>query len=106
MKCVFQASHGLEAHVVAGLLDQVGIFAQVHGDMLQGAVGELPAAGLATVWVAENDESRARQVVADFEATQPSVETTVQKPPQRSDSFLGGFALGLMVGVALMLLWR
>lgn len=92
--------------MVAGLLDQVGIFAQVHGDMLQGAVGELPAAGLATVWVAENDENRARQVVADFEATQPSVETVVQKPQRRSDTFLGGFALGLMVGVALMLLWR
>ena len=47
MKCVYQAGEALEAHMVAGLLEQVGIAAQVRGDLLQGGVGELPAAGLA-----------------------------------------------------------
>ena len=46
MKCVFRARDAIEAHMLADLLDQVGIMAQVQGDMLQGAVGELPAAGL------------------------------------------------------------
>lgn len=72
MKCVFQARHMIEAHMLANLLDQVGIMAQVQGDMLQGGMGELPAAGLATVWVAANDEARAREVIAEFEASQPA----------------------------------
>ncbi|QJX02306.1 DUF2007 domain-containing protein [Alcanivorax sp. IO_7] len=71
MKRVYEARDGLEAHMVAGLMEQAGIMAQVRGDMLQGAVGELPAAGLASVWVADDDEARARAVVRDFEAEQP-----------------------------------
>lgn len=36
MKCVFRARDAIEAHMLADLLDQVGIMAQVQGDMLQG----------------------------------------------------------------------
>ena len=71
MKRVYEAGDGLEAHMLAGLLEQSGIVAQVRGDMLQGAVGELPASGLASVWVNEDDEARSLEVIADYEASQP-----------------------------------
>ena len=67
MKRVYEARDGLEAHMVAGLIEQAGIMAQVNGDMLQGGVGDLPAAGLASVWVADGDEQRARAVVGERE---------------------------------------
>ena len=72
MKRVYEAGDGLEAHMLAGLLEQSGIVAQVRGDMLQGAVGELPASGLASVWVNEDDEARSLEVIADYEASQPT----------------------------------
>ena len=65
MKRVYEAGDGLEAHMLAGLLEQSGIVAQVRGDMLQGAVGELPASGLASVWVNEDDEARSLEVILD-----------------------------------------
>ncbi len=68
MKRVYEARDGLEAHMLAGLLEQAGILAQVRGDLLQGAVGELPASGLASIWVAEDDESRSLELIADYEA--------------------------------------
>lgn len=102
MKCVFHARDGIEAHMLADLLDQVGIMAQVQGDMLQGAVGELPAAGLASVWVAESDESRAREVIADFEASQPA-DTPESARPKVQRSFTRGLLLGIVIGAVVML---
>ena len=108
MKQVYEARDGLEAHMVAGLMEQIGITAQVRGDLLQGAVGELPAAGLASVWVADDDEQRARAVVLDFEAEQP--EIAEPGPRQRlRDSVHGqgagdtgrAFRNGLILGVVL-----
>lgn len=107
MKCVFQARHMIEAHMLANLLDQVGIMAQVHGDMLHGGMGELPAAGLATVWVAANDETRAREVIAEFEASQPADQgeaSTTGAAPLAGQGFMAGLILGLVIGVVLVLM--
>ncbi len=91
--------------MLADLLEQVGIMAQVQGDMLQGAMGELPAAGLASVWVAESDEARAREVIADFEASQPADSVS---PPRSVGprSFTRGLLLGMVIGALAMLLLR
>ena len=102
MKCVFRARDAIEAHMLADLLDQVGIMAQVQGDMLQGAVGELPAAGLASVWVAESDEARAREVITDFEASQPADSPATHRP-QAQASFTRGLLLGMILGAVMML---
>lgn len=103
MKCVFRARDGIEAHMLADLLGQVGIMAQVQGDMLQGAVGELPAAGLASVWVAESDESRAREVIIEFEANQPA-DSPQSDRPQVQRSFTRGLLLGMVIGAVVMLI--
>lgn len=102
MKCVFRARDGIEAHMLADLLEQVGIMAQVQGDMLQGAVGELPAAGLASVWVAESDETRAREVIADFEASQPA-ESPLPGRPEVQRSFTRGLLMGMVIGAVVVL---
>ena len=108
MKCVFQARHMIEAHMLANLLDQVGVMAQVHGDMLQGGMGELPAAGLSTVWVAANDEDRALEVIAEFEASQPAdregVSPATAPTPLAGQGFLAGLLVGMVIGAVLMLM--
>ena len=108
MRCVFQARHMIDAHMLANLLDQVGIMAQVHGDMLQGGMGELPAAGLATVWVAANDEDRALEVIAEFEASQPADQwggtSTTGAAPLTGQGFMAGLIVGLVIGAVMVLM--
>ena len=112
MKRVFEARDGLEAHMVAGLLEQAGLMAQVHGDLLQGGVGDLPALGLAGVWVADSDEERAREVIRDYEANQPEApQPTLReriRPPEHDHpdsrrAFRHGLLIGFVIGVVLMI---
>ncbi len=111
MKRVYEARDGLEAHMLAGLLEQAGILAQVRGDLLQGAVGELPASGLASIWVAEDDESRSLELIADYEASQPlpsgpTLRERIREPGRTetdsSRAFRKGLLIGMLLGAALM----
>ncbi len=64
MTPVFEALNALEAHLVKIRLIGEGIDAQVGGDYLQGAMGELPAMGFLKVWVNDRDAPRARAIIA------------------------------------------
>jgi len=57
----------MEAQIVASMLRGYGLRAEVGGDYLQGAVGELPATGFATVRVAISDLENARLLIDDYE---------------------------------------
>ncbi len=69
MKTVFDASSNIEAHLVMHQLQQAGIHAEIVGEFLQGGIGELPAAGNVRVVVNPPDVNEARQVIADWEAS-------------------------------------
>lgn len=71
MKSIYQAAHGVDAHMVRALLEQAGIPAQVRGEYLQGALGELPVSGMVAVWVPEGEAARARELVLDWERSVP-----------------------------------
>lgn len=69
MKQVFVAQHPTEAHLVQGLLEANGIIAEVHGESLFSARGEVPATSdtLPSVWVLDDDQaSKARVVLAEY----------------------------------------
>ena len=71
MKSIYQAAHGVDAHMIRALLEQAGIPAQVRGEYLQGALGELPVSGMVAVWAPEADAARARELVLDWERSVP-----------------------------------
>ncbi|NLB59364.1 MAG: DUF2007 domain-containing protein, partial [Gammaproteobacteria bacterium] len=71
MKSIYQAAHGVDAHMIRALLEQAGIPAQVRGEYLQGALGELPVSGMVAVWVPEADAARAKELVLDWEQSVP-----------------------------------
>lgn len=100
MKTVYEASHATEAHMLVDLLKQQGIGAHILGEHLQGAIGELPAAGLVRVVVEDEDVDAARAVIADWEGANPAPPTPAP-PPARSRG-LRWFALGLGAGMVLM----
>ena len=74
MKTAYDASSNIEAHLVKHQLQQAGIAAKIEGEYLQGAVGELPAAGNVRVLVPQKDLAAARQVIADWEAADPDTD--------------------------------
>ncbi|MGB2249193.1 MAG: DUF2007 domain-containing protein [Alcanivorax sediminis] len=105
MRCVYQARDGLEAHMVADMLQQLGIAARVQGDLLQGGIGELPAAGLVSVWVDNEEEVRARELVESYQREQPDI--SAPRPvsaPVSSAGFLAGVMVGFFAGVLVMLM--
>lgn len=68
MKRVYRAENAFDAQLVRDLLLEAGIAAEVHGTMLTGAVGELPADNKAGVWIADADLYEwARQVIRRYE---------------------------------------
>jgi len=80
---VFDALNSLEAHLVKIRLIGEGIPAQVGGDYLQGAMGELPALGFLKVWVEDRDAVRARAIIArmnDSSGNEHDQESTPESP--------------------------
>ena len=70
MISVFEASSGIEAHLVLHQLQQAGINARIEGEYLQGGIGELAAAGNVRVLVDPRQVDEARRVIADWEANE------------------------------------
>lgn len=73
---VFRARNSIEAHLVKSALEEAGIRARVTGDMLQGAVGEIPMGWMTApqVLVFDEDAGRARALIEEIEAERPSSE--------------------------------
>ena len=98
MRSVFEASTGLEAHMVLNLLQQEGIDGRVDGEYLQSGVGELPAINVVRVVVDESDYERATTIISAWEAKQ--VDRIPEKKPALKFPKAGlGFLLGLFVGI-------
>ncbi|GIX34405.1 MAG: hypothetical protein KatS3mg126_0184 [Lysobacteraceae bacterium] len=55
MQVIYQAEHLIDAHLLRGRLEAVGIPAWVRGEWLTGAMGELPVQGLLAVCVEDRD---------------------------------------------------
>ena len=64
---IFTAENAFEAHLVRGRLEADGLRAEVRGEWLTGALGELPVTGLVGVWVKNEDVERARALLQQME---------------------------------------
>ena len=100
MKSVFEASSGLEAHMILNLLEQRGISGRIEGEYLQGGVGELQAMGFVRVLVSEENYAEARQIIGEWESIQLPAEDP--KPEARTSGGIRIFIAGAIVGAAIM----
>lgn len=98
MKTLYEAANAAEAHMLADLLRQQGIAAEIHGEHLQGAVGGLPALGLVRLVVDEHDFPRARAAIDQWESAETAQAPAVAAPAPRYRGFKG-FVLGLALGI-------
>jgi hypothetical protein len=97
MRTLYEAASAIEAHMLLDLLKQQGIEAHIHGEALQGAMGEVPMNGLVRLLVAEEDHPAARAVIDRWEKTE--VESTARPKLASRSSGLRGLLLGLALGV-------
>ena len=100
MKSVFEASSGLDAHMILNLLEQRGIAGRIEGEYLQGGIGELAAMGFVRVLVAEENYVAAMQIIGEWEAIQPPEEKSA--PETSSSIALRIFIAGVFVGGLIM----
>jgi len=100
MHSVFEASSGLDAHMILNLLQQQGITGRIEGEYLQGGIGELQAMGFVRVLVSDEDYAVAKKIISEWEAIQPAME--VVKPEARPFGGLQIFVMGVIVGAWLM----
>ncbi|MGC2165744.1 MAG: DUF2007 domain-containing protein [Gallionella sp.] len=106
--CVFEASSGLEAHMILNLLEQAGIRGRIEGEYLQGGVGELQAMNFVKVLVADEDIVESTKIIRDWESVQPSADSGMHKDGSTTcmRSFITGsvnmdsFILGVAFGAA------
>lgn len=84
MHVAYEAENALDAHLIKNLLTQAGIAAQIRGEYLLGAMGELPAIGLVAVLVDAADLERARGLIADWQKAVPELEPELE-PEQAAE---------------------
>lgn len=108
MRKLYQAENGLDAKLVSDLLTRLGIENEIHGQYLQGGIGELPVGGFVHVLVNEDDFDEARKLVDEWEARQSlsdteerdeeDDETNTTTPPKTGSwiSFIVGFMAAII----------
>lgn len=100
MKSVYEASTGLDAHMILNLLEQHGIPGRISGEYLQGGIGELAAMGFVRVLVADEDYAAAARIISEWEAIQPPEEKA--RPETSASIALRIFITGVFVGAVVM----
>jgi hypothetical protein len=100
MRQVYSPSNSAEAPMLVHQLEQAGIKAHLHGEALQGGVGELPAGGLLQLMVADEDYAEARRLLKTWEETAPAdaAPTAPQFPTLLMLTFFAAGVLGGWVG--------
>lgn len=68
MQCIYDASDLIEAHIVKGMLEQQNIDFYIGGYYLQGGIGELPASGNVSLWVADEKIVQAIEIIKAYDS--------------------------------------
>jgi putative signal transducing protein len=102
MLIAYRARDIAEAHIVSGMLNARGIESHVGGHYLQGAMGEIGAAGFTNVHVQDEDYPLARDLVAEYEASRPEEASVSASSGSRVERYAIGFLLAVAVLVAVL----
>jgi len=72
---VYDANNSIEANLLKNILEQEGITVFINGEYLQGGIGELPAIGLISILVEEQDTRNAKKIIQEWEQGKYSLDT-------------------------------
>ncbi len=90
---LYEAENQFDAQLVLDKLLSADIDAVIKGQFLSGAIGELPTAGLITIWIVHaEDKTRGQSIVEDFESHKRHTSPP-QKCPSCNELIEGNFSL-------------
>lgn len=105
MQIVYRSKDIAEAHIVSGMLHAQGIEAFVDGHYLQGAIGELGLADTTLVRVNDDDYPKAREIVAQYDASVQHTSAAAPENPIKTHTVLSlllGFLLLVIFAIAVV----
>ncbi|PCJ98117.1 MAG: hypothetical protein COA45_08160 [Zetaproteobacteria bacterium] len=108
MNYIYSADNAAEAHMIMHMLEREDIKAEIHGEYLQGAVGEIPVTGHIKLSVNENNITKARQIIKEWEAVQrehPSNNGKTEHKNSNHPTLLSGIFIGLTIGFILGIIY-
>ena len=66
MKLLYKANDIIEAQLIKNMLEQANIHTHLHGEYLQGGIGDLQAFGLVQLMVDDKDYRIAKEIIYDW----------------------------------------
>lgn len=67
MQEVYIPENNIEAYLIQGLMEAEGIECEIRGEFLAGGAGMLPANSNVSLWVNEQQEAEARELLKRYE---------------------------------------
>ncbi|PCI54954.1 MAG: hypothetical protein COB36_08870 [Alphaproteobacteria bacterium] len=104
MHYIYSADNAAEAHMIMHMLEREGIETQIHGEYLQGAVGEIPVTGHIKLSVTESNVTKARESIKKWESIQqnhPANKDEGKHKKSNRPTLFSGIAIGLTIGLIL-----
>lgn len=77
MRKVYEAENYIDAQITRGWLDTAGVDVLLAGEHLGGALGELPAFGLHSLWVPDDQASAAEAALGELRAQRADTDRAV-----------------------------
>jgi hypothetical protein len=65
---IYEAADGIEAQLIQNLFNHAGIRSKINGEYLQGGIGELQPFGFITLFVNQEDQGRANEIVHQWDS--------------------------------------
>ncbi len=66
MKLLYEANDAIEAQLIKNMLAQANIESFIHGEYLQGGIGDIQAFGLVQLLVDERHYRTAKEIIDDW----------------------------------------
>lgn len=103
MRLLYDASNGLEAHLILNLLEQSGLSARIDGEYLEGGIGEIQTMGIVRVMVEEADYEDAMTIIDAWDVKSPESESNGTNDSKTNSVVVG--AVGFMCGMILTIIF-
>lgn len=87
MRLLYHAQSPIDAHLLRHWLEDAGIPAFIGGELLTGAIGELPLQGLVAVWVPDAAWPAAQARLDDWPGLQPVDPDDAAADPSTHDGW-------------------
>lgn len=104
MKIAYRAKDITEAEIIKGMLLANGIEAYTSGFYLQGAIGDLASSDFSRVHVNDEDFTRARELVKEYEGQLPDQDTSPVRNEKSNPSPTQIFIITLIVVITIFVL--